>query len=283
MKTSSSRRGFIQKGSLALAGMGLYPWFGKLPLSLEPVSPMHEAFTMGMAGYTFLHCSLDECIQIMKRMGLTDMSLKDFYLPLNSSPTQSEAFRKRMREAGLNVYAVGVIYMHTTSEVDQAFRYAQQLEVPMIIGSPAPELLPYIERQVKATRVSLAIHNHGPEDATYPDPYSVYNKVKNLDPRIGLCMDIGHTRRAGVDPAEAVLACQDRLLDMHIKDVSGIGKEDHAIETGRGIIDFPSLIRNLRRIGYTGRCSIEYEKDMTEPLPGIAESCGFFRGVCSWN
>lgn len=278
-----SRRGFLQQGSLALASMGLLPWMPGLQFHDLETGPMRERFTMGMAGYTFLHCPLPECIGIMKRVGLTDMSLKDFYLPLNSTQQQARAFVRQMNASGLRIYAVGVIYMHSKSEVDQAFTYAQHLGVSMIIGSPDPELLPYIEQHVKSSGIALAIHNHGPEDPIYPDPYTVYDKVRHLDTRIGLCMDIGHTQRAGVSPAEAVLKCRDRLLDMHIKDVSGKGRGDHAIETGRGIIDFPSLVRNLRLIGYAGRCSIEYEKDMTDPLPGIAESCGFFRGVCSWQ
>ena len=280
---ANSRRGFLQQGSLVLAGLGLSPLLPALKSRNLDFTPMHERFTMGMAGYTFLHCSLAECIAIMKRMGLTDMSLKDFYLPLDSTQQQAQDFVRQMSASGLRVYAVGVIYMHRKSEVDQAFSYAKHLGVSMIIGSPAPDLLPYIEGHVKSSGIALAIHNHGPEDPTYPDPYTVYDKVRHLDSRIGLCMDIGHTQRAGVNPAEAVLKCRDRLLDMHIKDVNGIGKGDHAIETGRGIIDFPALVRNLRRIGYAGHCSIEYEKDMTDPLPGIAESCGFFRGVCSWK
>jgi sugar phosphate isomerase/epimerase len=35
----------------------------------------------------------------------------------------------------------------------------------------------------------------------------------------------------------------------------------------------------LRKVGYTGVCSLEHEKDMTDPFIGIAESIGFFRGI----
>jgi sugar phosphate isomerase/epimerase len=48
---------------------------------------------------------------------------------------------------------------------------------------------------------------------------------------------------------------------------------------GRGVIDFPALVRALKKVNYTGICSIEFEKDMQDPLPGIAESLGYFRAL----
>jgi len=94
---------------------------------------------------------------------------------------------------------------------------------------------------------------------------------------MGLCIDIGHTIRAGILPQQAVIDYRDRLMDLHIKDVNMAANEGVAIEMGRGVVDFPALVRALKKIKYAGICSIEYEKDMQDPLPGIAESLGYFR------
>jgi sugar phosphate isomerase/epimerase len=107
----------------------------------------------------------------------------------------------------------------------------------------------------------------------------VYERIKDRDPRVGLCLDIGHATRAGEDPARAVKAYKDRLFDLHIKDVTGKTKDAKAIEIGRGMIDFEAFVKSLRQARYGGLCSIEYEKDMQNPLPGLAESLGFFRGT----
>lgn len=56
-------------------------------------------------------------------------------------------------------------------------------------------------------------------------------------------------------------------------------KKGHGIEMPRGLIDMPAVVRALRQIKYGGVCSLEYEKDMSDPLLGIAESIGYFRGV----
>jgi sugar phosphate isomerase/epimerase len=125
----------------------------------------------------------------------------------------------------------------------------------------------------------LAIHNHGPEDALYPAPKDVYDRIKNLDAGMGMCIDIGHSMRAGSIPEKAIRDFKSRLFDLHIKDVSVAAKEGKAIEIGRGVINFPEVVESLRKINFKGVCSIEFEKDMTDPLPGMAESVGYFKGV----
>lgn len=238
-----------------------------------------DPLPVGIAGYTFARFDLDKSIAMMQRLGVHYLSVKDIHLPLNSSQETIDATLAKYKAANIQVYTVGVIYMKTKEAVDQAFAYAQKCGVPMIVGVPNYDLLDYAEQKVKEYDIKLAIHNHGPEDALYPGPGDVYERIKQRDPRMGLCMDIGHAVRAGTSVDKAVKEYKDRLFDLHIKDVSIAAKEGKAIELGRGVIDFPSLVRSLNRIGYKGVCSIEFEKDMTDPLAGIAESIGYFKGV----
>src|SRR5579863_3284538 len=216
---------------------------------------------------------------MMRWVGVTNLSIKDFYLPLDSSPDTIHAVAAKFKDAGIRIYAAGVIYMKTAAEVDRAFEYARVLGVDLIIGVPNPELLANVEQKVKATGIRIAIHNHGPEDKLYPSPVDVYDHVKALDERIGLCLDIGHAARAGADPVKVVKDYGSRIFDLHIKDLAVISKEAKPIELGRGVLDIPGLLTALVRNRYAGVCSIEHEMDMNDPLPGIAESAGFFRGV----
>lgn len=66
---------------------------------------------------------------------------------------------------------------------------------------------------------------------------------------------------------------------MHIKDVKALIGQGYSLEVGRGIIDFPAMVRMIRKVGYTGVCSLEHERNMDNPFMGIAESLGYFRGV----
>jgi sugar phosphate isomerase/epimerase len=238
-----------------------------------------DTLQLGIAGYTFLHVPMDGAIAMMKRVGVSNLSIKDFFLPLDSSPDTIHTVNAKFQAAGIRVYAAGVIYMKTAAEVDRAFEYARVLGVGLIIGVPNPELLPDVERKVKASGIRVAIHNHGPEDKLYPSPVDVYEHVKGLDERIGLCLDIGHAARAGADPVKVVNDYGSRIFDLHIKDLAVISREAQPIELGRGVLDIPGLLKALVRNRYAGVCSIEHEMDMNDSLPGIAESAGFFRGV----
>ncbi|MFI5131738.1 MAG: sugar phosphate isomerase/epimerase family protein, partial [Chitinophagales bacterium] len=171
------------------------------------------------------------------------------------------------------------IYMKTEQEVQSTFAYAANAGLEMIVGVPNHELLPLVNEQVKKFNIKLAIHNHGPGDKLYTSPADVYEKVKDLDKRIGLCIDIGHVKRIGQDPAPMLQRYKDRLYDMHMKDVDKDTADGGPVEIGRGIIDIPGIIRTLKKIKYQGNVAFEYEKDEKDPLAGLAESVGYVRGV----
>jgi inosose dehydratase len=238
-----------------------------------------DEFHIGMAGYTFKEFSVEKTIEMMKRIGVKNLSLKDFHMPMNSTQDQINAVLDKFKASGINVYTVGVVYMKSQDAVDQAFEYAKMAGVKMIVGAPDYELLPYVEKKVKTYDFRVAIHNHGPDNTLYPNATDIWNHVKELDPRIGICMDIGHTTRDGQDPSADLLRYKSRVYDIHIKDVDKASKEGITVEMGRGIIDIPKVISTLREIKYSGNCSLEFEKDMTDPLPGIAESIGYLKGV----
>lgn len=273
-----SRRKFIQHTAMGMAASTALPLFSKASIQTSG-QQKHEPLKMGMAGYTFLNFDLATSIIMMKRVNVTALSIKDFHLPLDSSPDKIKDVVKQLTDAGITPYAVGVIYMKTKEAVDQTFAYAKNVGVNMIVGVPDYDLLDYTEEKVKAYDIKMAIHNHGPMDKVYPGPKDAYDRINKRDKRMGLCIDIGHTQRTGVAPADAVLQFKDRLFDLHIKDVTAANNDGQAIEIGRGVIDFPALIRALNKINYNGYCSIEFEKDMKDPMPGIAESVGYFRGV----
>ncbi|HTL06950.1 MAG TPA: sugar phosphate isomerase/epimerase [Chitinophagaceae bacterium] len=274
----ASRRKFIQQSMAGIGGAAVLPLLGRAGSTNSQVKN-ESALQLGMAGYTFAKYDVEKSIAIMNRVNVKNLSLKDFHLPLNSSPEKIQSVLAQFTAGGINIYAVGVIYMKTKEAVDEAFAYAKNVGVSLIVGVPNPELLDYTEEKVKSTNIRIAIHNHGPEDKLYPSPKNVYDLIKDRDPRVGLCIDIGHSTRAGQDPAKAVIEYSKRVFDLHIKDVSAAQKDGKAMEVGRGVIDFAALVKALNKIKFSGYCSFEFEKDMSDSLPGIAESEGYFRGV----
>jgi sugar phosphate isomerase/epimerase len=274
-----SRRQFLKLTGTGIMAAGVSSAVKLNGMPSFPDEKKQDAFTLGMAGYTFREFSIDQTIAIMKRVGVTNLSLKDFHMPMNSTQEQITAVIEKFRNAGINVYTVGVVYMKTPAAVDQAFEYARMAGVNLIVGAPDYELLPYVEKKVKSYDFRMAIHNHGPDNPLYPNATDIWNHVRDLDPRIGICLDIGHSTRDGADPAVDMVKYGKRIFDMHIKDVDKATKEGETVEMGRGIIDIPGMIAAIRKTGYSGRCSLEFEKDMKDPLAGIAESIGYWKGV----
>jgi sugar phosphate isomerase/epimerase len=180
--------------------------------------------------------------------------------------------------------------MGSEAEVNAAFAYAKRVGVKTLVGVPynlvgdkkfgSPELLKLIADKVQEFDIKYAIHNHGPDiPDLFPNAESGIEMIQNMDKRVGLCLDIGHQLRDGKDPVKAITAFADRIHDIHIKNVTEATQKGSAIEMPRGAIDIPAIVRALRQIKYSGVCSLEYEKDMDNPLTGIAESIGYFRGV----
>jgi inosose dehydratase len=278
MKT---RRQFVKIAGSGILAAGVSSVYGSSPAEILQVVKPSDSFSIGMAGYTFLKCTVEQTIQIMNRININYLSLKDFHMPMNSTQEQISAVLDKFKEAGIKVYTVGVVYMKTQESVDQAFAYAKMAGVDMIVGAPNYELLPYVEKKVKENNIRLAIHNHGPDNPLYPNATDIWNHIKDMDARIGICIDIGHTTRDGQDPSFDIERYAKRIFDVHIKDEDKAIKEGKTVEMGRGIIDIPKLVTTLRKIKYAGKCSLEFEKDENDPLPGIAESIGYFKGVCA--
>ncbi len=277
-----SRRKFFKQGLAGMLLLGAAPVLnakisnGRMPMQSRVANP----FRLGMAGYTFVNFDLDVALKTMEKLDIHYLCIKDFHLPLNSTDEQIKAFHEKCALHKVEGYAVGPIYMKSEAEIDKAFDYAKRVGVKLLVGVPDYVLLPYVDKKVKEYDFHYAIHLHGPDIKTYPDATDVWEHTKDLDSRIGMCLDIGHDLRNGCDPVADLKRYHTRVFDMHIKDVTDASKAGVGIEIGRGKIDFNALVQMMREVNYTGMCSLEYEKDMADPFLGIAESIGYFKAVC---
>jgi inosose dehydratase len=278
--TGKGRRGFLKCAGLGAAAVAL-----RSPLSGLSAADRSEGvapFKLGLASYTFREFTRDETVAFCRRAGLSRIVFKDVHLPLDMGDGDIRAAAAAVRGAGLELYGCGVVYMTSEPDARRAFHYAKTAGMSLIIGVPDHGLLELCQDLVRESGVSLAIHNHGPGDKLYPTPRSVLEKIAGFDPRVGLCLDIGHTVRVGVDPAAAARDAGARLLDVHLKDVTQAAPAGKDVEVGRGVIDIPGLLRVLVNMGYAGTAAFEYEKDEKDPLPGLAESAGYVKGVLKW-
>ena len=266
-----SRRAFLGTA----AGMAA----ASLLAQKAPASPRPRRLKVGLASYTLRKFSLDQALEMCRAVDVRTITLKDVHLPMTATPEQIKAAVAKVAAAGITLMGGGVIYMkNDEAAVRRAFDYAKTAGFPLIVGAPDPDAVPLVERFVREYDIPLAIHNHGPEDKSYPAPQDALKLIKDRDRRLGLCMDVGHAVRAGADPVKTVAECGDRLMDLHVKDLRSADSDDQ-VEVGKGIVDYPGLIRALHQRGFAGHVALEYEINEDHPETGIRESLAYLRGV----
>ncbi len=240
----------------------------------------YEDFKIGIAGYTYRSYDIDQTLAFLKSMEVHYMSVKDWWLPLDSTKEQMDAFKAKCREYGVEPYILGPIYMRSEADVDRAFAYAERYGSDVFIGVPNYELTDYVIKKVKDTGIKVAIHTHGPDGAPFPNIQKVAEVYKDPSLGIGCCMDLGHSVRMGEDIVKDIKKYKAWIYDIHIKDESEASKSGKTWEMGRGVMDFRPIVKVLRQIRYKGVVSLEFEKNGNNPHPGVAESIGYLRGVC---
>ena len=278
-----SRRQIIRTGLVAAIGSSLINKSAASSLQDNRLNPDNkndwQDFKLGIASYTFRKFSLDDTIKALQRLNLKYISIKDFHLSLNSTTAERKAAMQKLSAAGITPLSCGNITMQNDEkDVRRAFEYAKDCGMPTIVCSPHPDSMALLDKMVKEYDIKLAIHNHGPEDKRFPSPYDVMKAVQGFDKRIGLCIDVGHTARAKVNPAEAIVKCKERLYDLHFKDISTTEPNGKTIEAGRGALDIPAIIRYIQKIKYPHLVSIEFEEWENDPLPSVSETVGYFNG-----
>ena len=274
---NANRRDFLRLSGLGIAAVAL-PGIAQSKSSMSN-KISSSAVRLGLASYTLRKMNLDDALAVCQKLDIKHISLKDFHLKLDSTDEQIAEVVLKCKNAGVDLGSGGVIYMKSEAEVDAAFEYARKAGMNMIIGVPQHDMLPYAEKKVKEYNIRLAIHNHGPGDKVYPSCESAFVLIKNMDARMGLCLDIGHTQRIQRDPSADLKDYFSRVFEIHMKDVTTSDKEGKAIEIGRGVIDIPGFLKTVVKKKFSGIISFEYEKDDADPVPGLAESLGYVKGV----
>ncbi len=281
-KYSLDRRGFLKAGALAGAASVVSGW-AAAPVEAQGASGGNLPVRLGMASYTFREFSRAQMIGFMKELRISTINLKDVkdHLPSTSVDAEQAALDD-YKAAGITPTAVGTIYFPKDEDADirAKFEYAKRAGVKVIVaGDPEEKVLPRIEKFVKEYDIRLAIHNHGPEDKIWHSPLDVLRAVKGMDPRMGCCIDVGHTMRAGTDVVAAIKAAGPRLFDLHTKDLAQADSKESQVAVGEGIMPIRAIFQTLIEMKYAGNVDLEYEIHGDNPMPGVIESFGYMRGV----
>ena len=272
-----TRRTFLKAATASVAGLAL-----TRPAAARAAQPEAAgAVRLGVASYSLRRFPRARAIEMVRALRTPWVNVKSVHADYALAPAELAAARAEFEAAGLQVVGGGTITFgeDTDADVQRYFAYTRQAGMPLIVATCAPAVLPRVERFATRFDIRVAIHNHGPEDPHYPSPYDVLRHVKGMDPRMGLCIDVGHTVRTGTDVVQAIADAGPRLHDLHAKDLRDLKVKESQCVVGEGRIPFPDIFRQLVAMRYAGFVNLEYEIDETDPLPGMQRSFAYMRGV----
>jgi sugar phosphate isomerase/epimerase len=280
-KATFSRRDFFRSGAVAAAA--LFVPAGILALAHEhPSAGKASPIRLGLASYTFRNFNRAQLIGFMQQLNMFALNAKDVKDHLPMDPQQEAAALSDYTDAGIKLHAAGAIYFAKDEDADirAKFEYCKRAGIGVIVaGDPAPETLPRIEKFVKEYDIRIAIHNHGPEDKLWPSPLDVLKVVKGMDPRIGCCIDVGHTLRTGTDVVQAIHETGPRLFNVHMKDLANSESKESQVAVGEGKMPVRRMFEALIATKYQGFVDLEYEVHPDDPMPGVSASFAYMRRV----
>ena len=235
---------------------------------------------LGAASYSFRKFGMADVIKFMKQLDSPYLNVKDMHLPMTNA-AEIQQVTSEYRAAGIKLTAAGTIYFLKDDDDDmrRKFEYCKLAGIALIVAGPTPETLPRLEKFVEEYDIKIAIHNHGPEDKYFPSPLDALKAVKNMDPRIGVCIDVGHTARTGTDVRTAIRQVGPRLYDVHMKDLANASSKESQVAVGDGCLPVAEIFAALIEIQYLGYVDLEYEIHEDDAMPGMVKSFAYMRGA----
>lgn len=281
MKNIFSRRDFVCSGARVAAAFVATKDAFALGLP-RPPADVSFPVRLGLASYTFRNFSRAQLIGFIKQLNVSALNAKDVKDHLPADPQGEAVALADYAAEGIKLHAAGVISFAKDEDAGMRskFEYSKRAGIPVIVaGDPTVQTLPHIEKFVREYDIRVAIHNHGPEDKMWPSPVNVLKAVKDLDPRIGCCLDVGHTARAGTDVVQAIQEAGPRLFNLHMKDLTNFQDKESQVAVGDGSMPVLKIFEALIAMKYDGFVDLEYEMHPDDPMPGVIGSFAYMRGI----
>ena len=265
-------------------------------------------FKLGVARYTMHAVPFDRALEILENIDCHYFGLIDSSIARDATDEEIAAYKAKCAKYGVEVVSLGPLYYSTEEELAAACKFAKRYGMKYISVVPfewnpkianvadnaerkkicpsrewkleSDKMMDLLEKYCREYDLRAAVHNHGPDNAyLYPTAESALKRIGNRDKRLGVCLDVGHERRAGLDPVEFIRKHGDRVVEVHLKNIKIDPVKNYAKEGPRGELDIPGILKALADVGYDGYCLVEYEKDFKVNEVPLAESFGYYRGV----
>ena len=256
-----------------------------LTLCMTCMSCQKKAYDwkLGVQSYTFHLFSFAETLDKLNELGVNNVEVyygqklgADFgeqTMDFNMDEETQNRLSELVKFKNVKIMASGVVICNDEDEWNRLFAFADKMGINIITCEPKKEHLDIVETLADKYKIDVAIHNH-PQPSDYWHPDMVMQALEGRSQRMGVCADVGHWKREGIDPVKALKQVSGRLKSLHFKDVKQAEEgeaEQHDVIWGTGICNVDQMIALLKDVGFSGLMSIEYEYNWENSVPDIKQ------------
>jgi sugar phosphate isomerase/epimerase len=249
-------------------------------------TPVPPQWQLSSQAWTFRSYTLFETLDKLKGLGIEHIEMYPGQrigggVEGKTHHSMDEATRAKIKaklaETGIKAVAYGVVGARDENGWRQIMEFATAMGMSTVTSEPAEKDLEMLDALCEEYGLKLAIHNH-PKPSHYWNVDTVLKACEGRSARIGACADTGHWVRSGLDPVESLRKLKGRVVSVHFKDLAKDANVDVPWGTGRG--QAALQFAELKKQGFAGVLSIEYEHNSPTLLEDVAE-CVAFHNKCA--
>jgi L-ribulose-5-phosphate 3-epimerase len=258
--------------------------------STAAVDPAKD-WKFGIALWTFHYVNFPQSLDKVDSVGLKYIEpntfskagpeLKDSLI-MQLSPEGIEKLKNMINQKGFKVESIFIFGDSTVKSWAKQFAIAKQLGVEFVTTEPPLNMWDQLDSLAGAYGVKLAIHNHWVGVSHYWNPDTTLMALKN-HPNFGVCADLGHWPKSGVDPVDAVKKLSGHIISLHLKDIGAYNNPKLVdVVVGTGVVKFPEVFAELKKQGFNGHIYIE--RDSVEPrgnIPSVLQEIKYYNDQVS--
>lgn len=183
---------------------------------------------------------------------------------------------EKLKTHGVKFAAFGVVGANNEADWTKIFEFCKAMGAETITTEPDEKDMQLLSDLADKYGINVAIHNH-PDPSHYWNPDIVLNAIKGKSNKLGMCADIGHWIRSGLDPIACLKKSSGHVLHLHMKDLNEKSKDGHDVHWGEGVANVAGIIQELKAQKFKGVISAEYEYNWDNNSADVAASVKNFR------
>lgn len=202
--------------------------------------------------------------------------LKDSLI-MQLSSSGVDKLKSMIEKKGLKAESIYIVGGNDIASWVKQFDIAKRLGVAFVTTEPPLDMWNSLDSLAGAYGIKIAIHEHWKGFSHYWNPDTTLMALTG-HPNFGVCADLGHWPKSGINPLDAVKKLSGHILAIHLKDIAAYNNTALVdVPVGTGVVDFPAIFSELKKQNFNGHIYIERDaEDKPSNLPSVIQEVNYY-------